>query len=199
MLSADGVPVLIHDETLERTTTGCGKVADTFASVLAGLDAGTRHHRAFAGEPVPTLTQALEACADLGLWANVEIKPSPGHESETGRLVARTAAGHRNVLLSSFSIESLHQAAIVAGELPRALLIDAIADDSLLLMRELGAVGLHVPAHLLTADLLRAVRTAGSAVACYTVNHRDEAERLLADGVAAVFTDRPDHWRPAEM
>ena len=199
MLSADGVPVLIHDETLERTSSGRGRVADTSMADLAVLDAGIRHHRAFAGEPVPTLMQALEACADLGLWANVEIKPSPGCESETGRLVARTAAGYQNILLSSFSIEALRQAAIVAGDLPRALLIDASADESLFLMRELGAVGLHVPAHLLTAELLRSVRTAGSVVACYTVNRRDEAERLLADGAVAVFTDRPDHWLPAEM
>lgn len=199
MLSADGVPVLIHDETLERTSSGRGRVADTRVADLAVLDAGIRHHRAFAGEPVPTLMQALEACADLGLWANVEIKPSLGCESETGRLVARTATGHGNVLLSSFSIEALRQAAIVAGDLPRALLIDAAADDSVPLMRELGAIGLHVPAHLLTAELLQSVRKAGSALACYTVNRRDEAERLLVNGAAAVFTDRPDHWLPAEM
>ena len=55
MLAADGVPVLMHDETLERTTSGCGRVADLDSISLARFDAGSRHHPAFAAEPVPTL------------------------------------------------------------------------------------------------------------------------------------------------
>jgi glycerophosphoryl diester phosphodiesterase len=58
---------------------------------------------------------------------------------------------------------------------------------------------LHSAASGLSVDALQAVRDAGFPVACYTVNRRDEAERLFAMGVSAVFTDRPDLWTPAEM
>jgi hypothetical protein len=122
MLAADGVPVLIHDETLERTTTGRGRVAALDSATLIRLDAGIRHHPAFVGEPLPTLDVALRLCAALGLWANVEIKPAAGLEAETGRVVARhAAAATGGLLLSSFSSLALRAAAEEVG-LPAARL-----------------------------------------------------------------------------
>lgn len=200
MLATDGVPVLIHDETLDRTTTGRGRVAALDSATLVRLDAGSRHHPAFAGEPVPTLEEALRFCAALGLWANVEIKPAAGQEAETGRVVARhAAAATGKLLLSSFSSVALRAAADEAGRLPRALLVDAIPADWRERMMEADACALHSAANALEADAVRAVRVAGFPLACYTVNRHDEAERLFAMGVSAVFTDRPDLWAAAEM
>ncbi len=200
MLAADGVPVLIHDETLERTTAGRGPVAGMNSAQLARLDAGSRHHPAFAVEPVPTLDQALQLCAALGLWANVEIKPSAGQEAETGRVVARhAAAATGKLLLSSFSVPALAAAADQAPQLPRAMLVNAIAADWRQRVAATGACALHCAARALTAEKLAEVRDAGYPLACYTVNRRDEAERLFAMGVSAVFTDRPDLWLAAEM
>jgi glycerophosphoryl diester phosphodiesterase len=199
MLSADGVALLIHDETLERTTSGRGQVADTALAEMAGLDAGMRHHRAFAGEPAPTLEQALGVCRELGLWANVEIKPSAGRESETGRIVAGLASGFGNVLLSSFSRDALREAAIAAGHLPRALLVDSVADDWVRSVADTGADALHIAADLATPERVHALNVAAIPVACYTVNRRDTAAQLFAMGVCAVFTDRPDLWAPGEM
>ncbi len=123
MLSADGTPVLIHDETLERTTDGRGRVADASDAELARLDAGSWHGEQFAGEPLPSFGDAAELCLALGLWANVEIKPSAGREAETGRKVAQAArelwAGAAPPLLSSFSLEALAAARDAAPELPR--------------------------------------------------------------------------------
>ncbi len=200
MLAADGVPVLIHDETLERTTSGRGRVAETDSAQLTRLDAGSRHHAAFAAEPLPTLDETLRLCAALGLWANVEIKPSAGREAETGRIVARhaAAAGCPGVL-SSFSPEALHAAAAEAPELPRALLVQTIPTDWRERMAGLGAIALHSAARGLTAGMAGAVRAAGFPLACYTVNRREDAERLFAMGVSAVFTDRPDLWLSSEM
>ena len=82
MLSADGTPVLIHDETLERTTNGVGRVCETPDAVLFSLDAG-------AGERIPTLAEAAVLCQRYGLLANIEIKPATGHEAATGASVAR--------------------------------------------------------------------------------------------------------------
>lgn len=199
MLSADGVPILIHDETLERTTSGRGRVADTSVAEMTRLDAGMRHHRAFAGEVAPTLVEALAVCRQLGLWANVEIKPSAEQESETGRIVAQQASAFGDILLSSFSVDALREAATVAEHLPRALLVDSVAGDWFCSMRDCGATALHAAAELTTPERVQALNTAGVPVACYTVNRRDVAERLFAMGVSAVFTDRPDLWAIEEM
>lgn len=200
MLAADGIPVLIHDETLERTTSGRGPVAALNAAQLVRLDAGGRHHPAFAVEPLPTLDQALRLCAELGLWANVEIKPSRGQEAATGRAVARhAAAAAAGLLLSSFSSAALSAAAAEAASLPRALLVEAIPSDWSQRLAAAGAGALHCAARALTAAAREAVLAAGFPLACYTVNRRDAAERLFAMGVSAVFTDRPDLWLPAEM
>ena len=82
MLSGDGTPVLIHDETLERTTNGIGPVCKTPDAVLFSLDAGQ-------GERIPTLVEAAAICQRHGLLANVEIKPAAGFETQTGEAVAR--------------------------------------------------------------------------------------------------------------
>ncbi|MBI5898756.1 MAG: glycerophosphodiester phosphodiesterase [Rhodocyclales bacterium] len=199
MLSRDGVPVLIHDETLERTTSGRGPVADLPVAQLRRFDAGSHRHPAFAGECLPTLAEALAVCNQLGLWANVEIKPSVGCDAETGAGVALVAREFADVVLSSFSPEALMNAASFAGELPRALLVESNSGDWFESLRRVDAKALHAAHQLLTVDSLRPLLEANFPVAAYTVNRRDEAERLFALGVAGVFTDRPDHWLAGEM
>src|SRR3990172_8732290 len=122
MLSRDSVPVLIHDDTLERTTNGTGAVANAAWTDLSALDAGCWFGPAFAGEPLPRYADAARLCVDLGLWANVEIKPASGFEHETGRVVAAMSAALWRAapvapLLSSFSIDALEAAGAAA---PRA-------------------------------------------------------------------------------
>lgn len=205
MLSADGVPVLMHDETLERTTTGSGRVADSAAASLAALDAGVGHHRAFAVSPVPTFSQALQLCRQIGLWANVELKPSAGTDAATARAVAAVlhdeSADVGRIVLSSFSAAALQVAATAAPAYPRALLVDTVPDDWRQCMAAVDAVALHVSSRALelTAGPLQAACNAGVTVACYTVNDRSLAERLFSAGLGAIFTDRPDLWNEREM
>jgi glycerophosphoryl diester phosphodiesterase len=199
MLCADGVPVVIHDETLERTTDGSGDVAAARLADLRRLDAGSRHGPAFRGEPLPTLAETLDCCADLGLAANVEIKPAPGQEAATGKAVAGLiAASWRGgpLLLSSFSEVALNAARDAAPAFPRALLVGAVPEDWLLRLRRHAAVALHCAADAAGAAEVAALIAAGYAVACYTVDSPAEAQRLFARGVAAVFSDRPDLFAP---
>lgn len=199
MLSRDGVPVVIHDETLERTIASHGTVASLSVAELRQLDAGSQFHPAFVGEGLPSLVEILTTCRDLGLWANVEIKPSLGRDAETGAEVALVAREFDDVVLSSFSPEALLNAAGVAGEMPRALLVDSDSHDWLDAMHRVGARTLHAAHPLLTADSLRPLLVAAVPVAAYTVNRRADAERLFALGVNSVFTDRPDQWLADEM
>lgn len=90
MLSADGIPFLHHDDTLERTTSGKGPIAAASAAVLDRLDAGRWRDPAYTGEALPRLAAALELCLDAGLWINLEIKPTTGRDRATAQAVAAT-------------------------------------------------------------------------------------------------------------
>lgn len=200
MLSADGSPFLIHDETLERTTNGRGRVDETHDAELARLDAGSWHGAQFEGEALPTFAEAGAACLALGLWANVEIKPSRGHAGATGRRVALEAqqiwSGLPPPLLSSFSIEALAAAREAAPDLPRGLLCAAPPADWLAICRRLGCFSLHCSRRHFSMPLLEETRAAGLPLLVYTVNEPEDARHLLDAGVAAVFTDRLDLLAP---
>ncbi|MBI4756571.1 MAG: glycerophosphodiester phosphodiesterase [Betaproteobacteria bacterium] len=192
-LSADGVPVLIHDDTVDRTTDGRGAVAALSAAQLARLDAGRRHAPEFAGERIPTLAGAAQACHELGLVANIEIKALPGCGARVGAVVAQAAAQWWREgplpLLSSFDEEVLHAAARAAPHLPRGLLVETVPADWRARLAAPDCVSLHCDAGANTADAIAAVLDAGVPVVCYTVNDRDTALRLLRRG-ARVITDR---------
>ncbi|HZN47083.1 MAG TPA: glycerophosphodiester phosphodiesterase family protein, partial [Ramlibacter sp.] len=111
-LSADGVPFLLHDATLERTTNGVGVGGDQPWDQLARLDAGSWHSRTHAGEPLPTLENIARYCRANGFLLNIEIKPTPGIEARTGEVVADHAerlwrGAPVPPLLTSFRPESL--------------------------------------------------------------------------------------------
>ena len=201
MLSADGTPVIIHDETLERTTNGRGDVAETSAAVLATLDAGGWFGAQFTGESVPRFADAGALCVTSGLWANVEIKPSAGADRATGRKTALLAAklwadAPLPPLLSSFSTVALEAAHEVAPHLPRGLLYDAPSVDWLRELRRLECVSLHCNVRHFTPALLNEAQTHGVPVVLYTVNDVDTAACWLDAGVAAVITDRLDLIAP---
>lgn len=190
MLSGDGTPVLIHDETLERTTNGRGAVSETPDAQLFALDAGD-------GERVPRYADAVAACRDYGLLANVEIKPAAGFERQTAETVARLSAGlwqgaWVQPLFSSFSLEALEIARDLAPQIPRGVLFEQVPADWLETVRRLQAVTLHCAARHLSDDVLAEAQANGIPVLCYTVNTENAAKSLLERGVSALFTDRLD-------
>jgi glycerophosphoryl diester phosphodiesterase len=194
MLAGDGTPVLIHDETLERTTNGRGIVAGTPYAVLARLNAGN-------GEPVPSFGEAARLCRELGLWANVEIKPAKGHERATGEAVAKMAADlwrDADVLpvLSSFSSEALARARDVSPGLPRGLLVERVPADWSSRLRDLACVALHCDHRHLAQASAAEIRAAGYALLVYTVNEAADARRLFDWPVDCVVTDALDRIGP---
>ncbi len=201
-LSADGVPVLMHDDTLERTTNGHGAVELMSYQEIAKLDAGSWFGNEFAGAPVPSFAAASALCRQAGIWANIEIKPSPGLERETGEAVARMTklvwSGARPVpLLSSFSALALEAAAVESPDFPRALLVDEIPPNWMAQLDRLQCVALHVSHCHLDRDAVKAVHDAGCGVLAYTVNDSETALDLLDWGVDALVTDQLDAITPA--
>ncbi|HMW17177.1 MAG TPA: glycerophosphodiester phosphodiesterase [Accumulibacter sp.] len=195
-LSADGTPWLIHDLTLERTTTGRGAVCQTADSTLQGLDAGSAHHRAFAGETLPTLHNAAQLCRELDLRINLEIKPAPGQEEETGEVVAAAArrlwADAPRPLLSSFSERALAAVRDNAPEWPIGVLYHQPPIDWPERLDRLAAATLHCHAGCVDDPLLRLAHERQVPVLCYTVNDQATAVSLFQRGITAIFTDRID-------
>jgi glycerophosphoryl diester phosphodiesterase len=201
-LSFDNVAFLMHDDRLERTTTGSGHFADLSAAELKRLDAGSWKGPEFSGERIPTLAEAIGLLARLGMGANIEIKPCPGREIETGRRVAlelrRFWPPDRGLLLSSFSAASLEAARAEAPELPRGLLVGAPPPDWPAVVRRLGCVSLNPWHEEVEPEVIASARRLGLKVVAYTVNEPAESARLLGSGVASVITDVPETLFAAE-
>jgi len=182
-LTADDVPIVMHDPSLKRTTGVDRLVALT--------------PRAELPKEVPTFEEAIACFAELGLGCNVEIKPCEGREAETARVAVATLrrywpASLQPPLLSSFKHASLAAAKEAAPELARAILLGELADDWRALADAVGAVGVNTNGEKLASARAREVKQAGLALAVYTINDATEARALVSMGVDCVITDVPD-------
>ena len=198
-LSADNLSFLLHDATLERTTSGRGRADALPWRELSRLDAGGWHSAKYAGEPLPTFSSIARWARAHGVACNVEIKPTPGRERETGAAVALDAAtlwreAEVPPLLSSFSEIALDAAKSAVPELPRALLIErALPADWMERLARLECVALDADHHALDADTVRRAHAAGYRVICWTANESDRIATLAAWGVDGIITDSVDH------
>ncbi len=194
-LSADGTLVVIHDETLERTTNGRGRVVDHTLAHLRSLDASAGHED-YRGVQIPTLTDVLEVVAPTGMTVNIELKNSvvdyPGLEEKVLAAVAAFELESR-VVLSSFNHYSVRRLQTLAPELELA----AIYNDPLFrpwrYARTLGVTAIHPPvAGVFGPVFVRKAHKAGVAVRPWVVNGERVLRRMFRYGVDAIFTDTPD-------
>jgi len=208
-LAADGVPFLMHDSTLARTTNAAEIFGPAASSVggdhpwaeLARLDAGGWHSRAYAGEPLPTLENISRFCLANGYLLNIEIKPTPGAEKRTGEVVARHADRLWNnapvpPLLTSFRPESLQGALATAANLPRGLLLDTLWKGWLETALSLECAAVVCNQALWDASTVAQAKSAGLRCLSYTVNDEWAAQRLVALGTDGIITDRVDLFPP---
>jgi len=194
MLAGDRTPVIIHDETVDRTTDGHGEVSNmSYADLSAFTINGT--------EKIPRYEDVVRLCRELGLWANVEIKPAKGYERATGEAVARMSrdlwrGAPLAPLLSSFSIDALAAARAVAPELSRGYLVDKIPPDWQDTMQRLACIALHCNHKHLTEALAARIHAAGYSILLWTVNEPIEAKRLIGMGADCLVTDALDRIGP---
>lgn len=204
-LSADDVPILLHDDTLERTSNGSGRAADYRYAELAHFDFGAWHSAAYAGEPVPSLYAIAAYTRANGIHSNIEIKPTPGMEDHTGERIARLASrlwegAALPPLLSSFSEAALAAARDAVPELPRALLIEeALPPDWRERAAQLGCSGLNLNHRHVTESIARDVLAAGLSLAVWTVNDAARARELLSWGCNAIITDEVETLAPGQF
>ncbi len=190
-MTADGRAVVLHDDTLDRTTDGGGPVTALSLDEIAAFDAGLWFDPAFAGETVPTLEEAIDLLGDLGVGANIEIK-QPADAAAVSTLVDAIWPETLPLpLISSFSTAALGAARDAAPRLPRGLLLDVPGSDWRDLAVEVDAASIHCNHLHLTSAKSREIRSAGYPLLAYTVNHAGRAEELFGWGVNAIFSDVP--------
>ncbi len=203
MLTSEGVPILMHDDTLGRTVAGSGSIADIDSAELTRRDAGSWFGPQFAGEPVPLFADVVRFCKSKGIWMNIEIKPVPGYDDATARaatkVIAEVFAAEISAgkvaelpLFSSFSHAAVQAAQRALPQVPRAWLVDSIPSGWRDKLEAVDAVALHTNHRNLTPGLAAEVKQAGYGLFCYTVNERERATEIRAWGVDAFCTDRID-------
>lgn len=194
-LSADGVPVIIHDDTLDRTTDGTGRVADHTVWELQQYDAGSWLDPRFAGETIPTLDEVFEALP--GALVHVELKSTAlfNNDLEERTLaVIRAHNAERDVVVSSFNPLALARMHALAPDLALAIAFDPI--HSLPLRRAwlhsmLNLHALHPFHTMYNARHMAWAHRRGLKVNVWTVDEPAEMRRLIALGVDSIFTNVP--------
>ena len=194
MLTADGVPVVHHDDDLARVTGIERPMAETRYAELRTINAGLE-------EPIPSLSETLALLQSLGLSANVEIKPTPGEARRTAEQVMATLSefwrGANPPLISSFAWDALEVAAERRPNWPRGLLLhvnpkngrQSPKGDWREAAERLDVSSLHVNKEAARPELIAEAKGLGLLFLVYTVNELAEAKALLAAGVDSVFTD----------
>ena len=202
-LSSDGVPFLLHDDTLERTTNGIGIAGSMTWQDLQQLDAGSWHSTSYAGEPIPSLDTVAAYCISNSFDLNIEIKPTLGTDQLTGQVVAQHAARiwqneSRKPLLTSFKPDALQAALDAAPNLPRGLLLHELWPGWLETALMLGCQAVICHHRLWDTSSVTQAKSAGFKLLSYTVNDDADVQRLLTLGCDGIITDQVDVFKPTQ-
>jgi glycerophosphoryl diester phosphodiesterase len=199
-LTSDGVPVLMHDWTVDRTTDGTGPVWNMTWKQLSRLDAGSWYSDAFAGTRVPRLDEFLELVAPSdkriilelkGSWTEEQLAPV-AEQIQARRLASR-------VIVASFDIVTLANLAAVSETIARVVIARQVVGDPAVLAATCGAIAIVTSRSFVQRDpeAVTRIHDAGLGVMLYTLNDEQTWTEAVSLGVDGIITDRPtqlDRW-----
>ncbi|UGA56608.1 glycerophosphodiester phosphodiesterase family protein [Vibrio sp. VB16] len=196
-LTADNVPVIFHDENLERCTNGTGKLASLTLDELKQLDAGSWFGKSFRNETIPTLEEALQTCLDNDLNMNLELKI---HHNEQVALLAEKVAEiikffgfpYDRLLLSSFSLSALELCQSLLPEIRRGYITEEKSIDYLDNVRPLDLYSVHVDQKILTSDMAKSITDEGYVLNIWTLNDPEKITTFTQMKVKNIITDNPE-------
>ena len=190
-LSGDGIPVVLHDETVDRTTDGTGNITEKNIGEIKLLDAGSWFGPEFAGEKIPTLDEAVAFARD-NINIYIEIKDA---NPDLPAKILECVKSHdmvKNVVIQSFSLEQLS----IIRNLHKTIAIEYLVGDymeiDLQRAASVGARSINPSFKELNADDVAQIHRLDLAVVPYTIDDPGDMERLLAMGVDGLITNKPD-------
>jgi len=186
-LSRDGQVVLMHDDTLERTTSGTGRVDQWDLRELQKLDAGSWFSLAYAREPIPTLQQVLTWASDH-FFINVEIKADTDLAQLAVAVVDLMEHTRCYCVITSFDSRALQEVQKLTAQIPLGLIFEHDRENAL--AAEWPILSVYYP--LVDAEYLARCRKKNKTVFVWTVDEIWEMEKLCHLGVAAIMTNYPD-------
>ncbi|MFD6137593.1 glycerophosphodiester phosphodiesterase [Isoptericola sp. NPDC060257] len=194
-LSADGVPVVIHDGTVDATTDGTGEVRSRTRDELQVLDAGSWFGPEFAGQRIPTLAEVLDVVArhpGLGVLCEYKGRWSADDVAVTMRVLDDPGLDGR-LIVQGFDPETVAALRDVAPQVPRSLLVEHPREGLPALLAALGAAAVSPGVALVAGDpdLVPTAHAAGLRVFGWTANDEPAWRTLVDAGVDGIITDRP--------
>lgn len=198
-LTKDSVPVVIHDDTVDRTTNGKGTVKGLTFEQIKQLDASYKFEK-YRGEKIPTLKQVLQAIGKRGI-VNIELKSTIFQTDgiETATLAAINETGSAaNIIISSFNPFALQRMYNLEPRLPRGLLY---APDLPIYLRRawlrplVHATAMHPHCSMIDAKFVVWARSKNLKINTWTTDAPAEMKRLIDLGVDAIMTNKPDVLR----
>jgi len=199
-LSKDGIPVVIHDDTLRRTAGRRSKVSRVDADTLGRMDAGRWFSPAYKGEPVPRLEDVIEATKGR-VSLNVELKTYGGRYPGMERRVVDLLYKHgvqSSTVITSFDAFALRRVRRLSDEIAIGLISDSAPPALIEDLRWLEARFLSISHSQLTPERAAEFREAGLKVMAWTVNDPDRMRRLAAmDPGILICTNYPDRYADA--
>jgi glycerophosphoryl diester phosphodiesterase len=188
----DGAIVVVHDDTVDRTTDGRGAVAAMTLSEIKRLDAGAWFDVRFRGERIPTLDEVLDAARGaIGLV--IELK-SDGIEPAVCELIGAYGAA-ATTIVSSFEWRALERVREIAPEVRVGLLAEDNAEAMLARASAMGAYSVHPRFEMVDRALCARARTRGLSVLVWTVDAPDAMRRMIVAGVDGIMTNDPERLR----
>ncbi len=196
-LTKDDIPIIFHDETLERLTNGSGPIAEKTLKEIKELDAGYHFGDSFFGVTIPTLEEAVDVLLEYKMGLNLEIKPCPTRERDTAEialdLLSQIWDNHDKLLISSFKASSLEVALEIAEDWARGLLFESEIDENWVEIAEtLHVSTLNVNGNTITQEQVDHMLDLEKPLIAYTINDPLRAQQLQRWGVDTLITDTPD-------
>ncbi len=194
-LTIDGELVVIHDESIDRTSNGAGFVKDMTLSELKAFDFGSWFSSDFRGQKIPTLHEVLQLFSDTTHHLNIELKsdifPYEGMVEKVIAVISEMGLDSR-VVLSSFDHGAIRTVKQLAPHLETAALFMEVLVEPLDYIRAIPADALHLFFPTALRPSIRQVLEAGTPVRTFTVNEEHYAQALQDVGISAIFTDFPE-------
>lgn len=188
-MSADGVPVIMHDDKVDRTTDGTGSIEEMTLEQIKKLDAGSKTDKKYAGEKVPTLEEVVSWAAENKILMNIEIKGA-GCEEKIVELLKKYKMTDKTIV-SSFNHEFIKKIRKLEPKIEIAALIGDVENIDAI-VKNCHPDDLNPRFMKLTKGQVADAHAAGLRVNVYTVNDAVFMRQMIGFGVDGIFTNNPD-------